>query len=242
MNDQRYVKAVAAVGLVTIAPLLIGWLVSVSSSRAKAGLNERQDLFQHVRDLSATDEKLREGAAKAIRDGQARLVKELIDYAAAPAQPLHPDRPTSTENPWHDSKHLSILLLGDLRASEAVPALLTQLQYINPRELYGSRPDQGGWHPAAEALSKIGMPAVGPTIEKLASLGPRNKSGELCCWILRKILGVKLGRARLQIAIEETRSETAKANLKAALPLFRTPQEEAVEERAKAKEGKRGRE
>jgi hypothetical protein len=241
MNDRRYVKSVVAVGLLTAVPLVIGWLGSAVSARAEAGLNEQQDMETLIRRLTARDpreQKEREQAAEAIRNQRRELIGKLIQLAQETVKPLPSSDPRFVENPWHDSKHLSILLLGDLRASEAVPVLVTQLEYINPRELEGSARDQSTFHPAAEALSKVGMPAVDPTVEKLASLGPKNKSGALCCWILRKTLGVKLGRARLQIAIDETRSEAAKANLKAALPYFRTPQEEAAEERAKQEQDK----
>jgi hypothetical protein len=83
-----------------------------------------------------------------------------------------------------------------------------------------------------EALSKIGIPAVGPTIGKVGSYPSKSQGSELCCWILKKILGVRLGRLRLQIAIEETRDQAVKENLIAALPYFKTEQEKAAEERA----------
>jgi hypothetical protein len=62
-------------------------------------------------------------------------------------------------------------------------------------------------------------PSVGPTIEKLAGYAPKSEGSGLCCWVLKKILGVRLGRVRLQIAIEEARDPTVKQNLTAALQL-----------------------
>jgi len=79
------------------------------------------------------------------------------------------------------------------------------------------------------------MLAVGPTINKLGAYAPNSKGSELCCWLLKKILGVKLARLRLQTAIEETRDEAVKQNLTAALPYFKTNQEKAAEERARKK-------
>jgi hypothetical protein len=159
----------------------------------------------------------------------------LVGFAAEKVKPLPSSDPRFIEYPWHDSKHLATLLLGSLRATQAVPVLLENIEYKNPRSIVvTSRLGKGGWHPAAEALSKIGMPAVGPTVEKLGDYAPKSKASEICCWVLKEILGVRLARLRLQIAIEETRDEAVKKNLTAALPYFKTDQEKAAEERARA--------
>jgi hypothetical protein len=195
-----------------------------------------QDILRHVDDLGRMD--LREDAAKAILATHAKLIERLIEVAARPGQAIHTAGMPEPAYPWHEPKHLAILLLGDLRASAAVPTLLENLTYMNPRDLHHGMLDRIGQYPAVESLSKIGMPAVDPTLEKLSTVDPKSRSAELCCWIVREILGVKLARARVQIAIEETRDATAKENLKAALPFFRTPQEKAAEERAR--ESKQG--
>jgi hypothetical protein len=88
-----------------------------------------------------------------------------------------------------------------------------------------------------EALSKIGMPAVGPTIKQLGSSAPNSEGGQLCCWIIKDVLGARLAKVRLEIAIEDARDPTAKQNLTAALPYFKTQKEKADEERARRKKG-----
>jgi len=186
----------------------------------------------NVVDLTTENLNDREKAAEAIRKERVQLIKQLIGLAAEKVERLHPDDPKSSY-PWRDSKHLAVLLLGDLRAVEAVPVLLENLEYKNPRSIVTEYLDKGGWYPAAEALSKIGMPAVGPTIDKLGVSAQKSKSSELCCWVLKKILGVRLARLRLQITIEETRDEAEKNNLTSVLPYFRTEQEKAAEERAR---------
>ena len=183
--------------------------------------------------LTSKNREEREKAAEAIRNERTEIIKQLIEFAAENVEPLPSSDSRFIEYPWHDSKHFAILLLGDMSAVEAVPVLLENIEYRNPRKLWGSLLDKDGWHPAVEALSKIGMPAVEPTIKKLSSYEPKSDGSELCCWILKKILGVRLARLRLQIAIEETRDKAVKKNLVAALPYFKTSQEKAVEERAR---------
>ena len=207
---------------------------------------EKQDMEALLARLAAKDpsgrdltkQRDRQQAAEAIRAERTELIGRLIQLAGEKVQPLPSSDPRFVEYPWHDSKHLSILLLGDLRAAEGVPVLLANLEYQNPRSLFGDFMDKDGWYPAVEALCKIGMPAVDPTVAKLGEVGPKSKAGELCSWILNKILGPRLARVRLEITIEETRDAAAKANLKAALPYFKTEQEKAAEERAR--ESKQG--
>ena len=185
-------------------------------------------------DLKTQDLKEREKSFEAIRNQQRNLIKELILLAEEKVAPLPSSDPRFVKYPWHDSKHLSILLLGDLRAVESVPVLLENLEYRNPRTKVRFEPlDPGGLYPVAEALSKIGMPAVGPVIDKLGRYGEQEEGHNTCCWIIREILGPRLGKVRLEMAIEETKDDTIKKNLTAALPYFKTQQEKNAEERAR---------
>jgi len=189
--------------------------------------------------MTAKDFKERELAAASIRNEYRSIANRLIALAAQEVKPAPPFNPRIKEYPWHDSKHLAIILLGDLRAGDGVPVLLQNLEYINPKTISADESlREIEWYPAVESLCKIGLPAVGPAIKILGELGPDAERSKLCCLLLKETLGVKLARARVQIAIEEARDETAKANLKAALPYFKTEQEKAAEERAK--ESKQG--
>ena len=188
--------------------------------------------------LKAEEQGVRQSAFEAILSEHSQLIKQLVELAGQKVERTHPNDPTSSY-PWRDKKHLSIVLLGDLRAEDAIPVLLENFEYENAWDIIGSSVGiaTGGWHPAAEALSKIGMPAIGPTIDKLGSYDTDCLGRELCCWILKEILGVRLARLRLEIAIEETQDEAVKRNLSAAatLPHFKTPEEKAAEERARQK-------
>jgi len=70
------------------------------------------------------------------------------------------------------------------------------------------------------SLIKIGMPAVGPVLEKLAGYNENCLGRRLCLVVIKEILSPRLAKARLEIAIEEAKDETARANLKAALQQF----------------------
>lgn len=192
-----------------------------------------------VASLKSDNLKYREKGFQAIRKERTELIRQLVELAAEKVEPLPSGDPRFMEYPWRDSKHLAILLLGELRATEGVAVLLDNIEYKNPKSIIVSEYlDKGGWYPAAEALSKIGVPAVEPAIIKLGSYEPKSVGCENCRWILKEILGVRLARLRLQIAIEETRDEAAKKNLTAALPYFKTNKEKADEERAQREQSR----
>jgi hypothetical protein len=170
----------------------------------------------------------REQWAKGIRERRAQQVKELMTLAGVEAKPIPTSVPGERIYPWRDSKHLAILLLGDLRAPEAVPTLLENLEYSNPREVFRTGPlDQGAWFPAVEALIKIGMPAVDPVVERLGRCDAEGLQRWNCCWILEKILGPKLAHMRVQFAIEEARDAKTRENLQEAIKRLPFPQPKA---------------
>ena len=237
MDKTKVIMVAVAFIIAAMSVLAVGLLVSNKDSQEVENQpSESQESYEKpYAGLISKDLKEREQAAEAIRNEHTELIKRLIQLAAQKVERRFPDDPTSSY-PWHDSKHLSILLLGDLRAVEAVPVLLENLEYKNPKTIVvWEQLGIGGGYPAAEALSKIGMPAVGPTIDKLGAYPPEARGNLVCSWILREILGVRLARLRLQIAIEETRDEAVRRNLSAALPYFKTDQEKAAEERARQK-------
>lgn len=91
-------------------------------------------ITMNIDGLKSANRKERENAANLIRKNQKDMIQKLIEYAGEKVEPIrfkgHPD----IEYPYHDSKHLSIVLLGDLRATEAIPVLLDNLEYENLEE------------------------------------------------------------------------------------------------------------
>lgn len=194
-------------------------------------------VLRHLDELKADSIKRREKAVELIVKERKELVNELIRLAKEEVEVVDPNTPLIVY-PWHDSKHLAILLLGKLRAVEAVSVLVENIEYRNPRERWVRYGDIAGLYPAVEALSKIGMPAIGPTIEKLAEYH-KDGRGRANCWcVITTVLGPKLGKLRLQLAIEEAEDETAKRNLRAAFSYFPRHREEAAEEKTREQKPK----
>jgi hypothetical protein len=237
MKNIQFVMLAVVLFIVAMGAFIIGFSLRVNHSKGLDISSSKSEVFDNRLNetgLMSKDLKHRVIAAERIRNDRDELIKQLIELAREKVEQLPSSDSRFVEYPWHDSKHLATLLLGELRATQAVPVLLDNIEYKNARLRYVDEPlDQGGWYPAAEALSKIGIPAVGPTIEKLGSYDKDCFGRELCCWIIKEVLGSKLGKVRLEMAIAETKDETVKKNLTAALPYFKTQQEKASEERAR---------
>ena len=195
-------------------------LLPVIAAVAGACLAVEGVRIKHMAELQSPELKVREKAAEDIRQERAELIKELIKLAGQKVEPLPSSDPRFVEYPWHDSKHLAMLVLGDIRASEAIPVLLENLDYKNPRSIMTEYLGKESWYPAVEALSKIGMPAIGPVIGKLGEYEKDGLGRELCCWIIKDVLGERLGRVRLEMAIEEEKKAAVRKNLRAAMSKY----------------------
>jgi hypothetical protein len=163
--------------------------------------------------LEAEEREVREETFKRLLKEREERVQKLIALAAKETQGVQgvmiEERGyAEVHYRWHDAKHLAMILLGDLRAAEAVPVLIENLEYRVPRFEGGSfgrfaAVRGSAMHPATEALVKIGMPAVEPVVEKLAGLSEDCVARRLGVLVLDEILGRRLARARLQMVIEE---------------------------------------
>jgi hypothetical protein len=171
--------------------------------------------------LGSDQNKVRENRAEGIRKVRGQLVDRLIEFAGQPAKALYSPSGERRAYLWHEPKHLAIPLLGDLRASEAASLLLENIEYENPRERFTGMLGPDERYPAAEALSKIGMPAMEPVVFKLSKVDPESKTAGLCCWTVNQILGVKLARTYIQIEIDRALYTPDKENLKASLAYFK---------------------
>lgn len=189
------------------------------------GWRPREDLQR----LQAENREDREQARLSLNQNHKELIRDLIKLLGQPETGI------SSYYNWHSPKHLAVFMLGDLRSVDAVSILVKEIEYYNPRERAGSFLGEEERYPAAEALGKIGMPSIGPTIEKLKSYEKDGVGRRLCCWVINDVLGQKLGRIRLEMAIEEAKDSAAKKNLTAALAYFKTDEEKAAEERARRK-------
>ena len=191
-------------------------------------------LGDEIINLKSAELDVRENAAKKIAEQRENSIKLLIQLISK--NDLNSTAKDNSDNPWHATKHFAILLLGDFRSTEAVSILVDNLTYRNPRQIFTyDYMDVDGWFPAVEALAKIGMPAIDPVIAKLATFPEGSQGYKNCCWIIRAVLGEKLGRYKLQLAAEEAKDPEVKQKLLAAakLDFFQTQQEKADAERAR---------
>ena len=127
--------------------------------------------------------------------------------------------------PWLSSKHLAIILLGELRAEEGIQALMANLTY-RVKPLFGGLMETrsvGAQFPAALSLAQIGGRAGSTILGRLRSTeDPLQR--HLCVWALMAMEGADVARFRVEKAIKDCGPYTAwKANLEAALEYFDKP-------------------
>jgi hypothetical protein len=229
MNNKRIIILIVCLSLASIC---ISSNIVLETNVIKTDLN--QQFTEAI--LKGKNKQEREAVANTIRTQQEKLIDDLIMLAMVKLEEKTSKTIQDSNYVKHYTKYMSIILLGELRATKAITVLLDNIEYINPDLTYvGSLPGIGQLYKAAESLSKIGIPAVEPTIEKLGIYEPNSTGSNICCWILKEILGEKLARYKLQLTIEETKDENVKKKLTTLLPNFKTEQEKAVEEYAQRK-------
>ncbi len=150
--------------------VFVGIVAGSGLNTGAAGPGEKWSI--DIGPLTAADRPTRRNAASAILEGRRRVVRRLIALAGKEVKPVG-EEGGYPRFPYRDPKHLSILMLGDMRASEAVAVLVKELQYRNPRSLAGSYMDEGGWYPAAESLAKSECPRSNPSWKRWA---PRKRT------------------------------------------------------------------
>lgn len=189
-----------------------------------ASLNNSVDMAGLKSDKRATREKSYDAA---IQD-RANTIAQLVALAKVPAgsetttECMVDGKVAQLKWAYHEPKQLATRLLGDMRAEEAVGVLAENLEYFSPNQTTRSGDEMGpfegpGWFPAVESLIKIGIPSVGPVVDKLGGYGQDCLGRRLCMVVLKGVLGPRLAKMRLEMAVEDATSEAARANLKAAL-------------------------
>ena len=148
----------------------------------------------------------REQREKKILNQRNDLIQGLIAAVCKEPAPREIEEDESGER-FHSEKHISIILLGGLRASRAVNILLENLFYQTPPKFSTTAPiPREEFYPAAVALIRIGLPSVNPVLEKLHFTESENE-GNLCAWILVEILGKELSQKKIEHSIETIERE-----------------------------------
>ncbi len=147
-----------------------------------------------------------------IREERRSTVKGLMEIAGA--QDVGGDEEAQDQR-YLNSKHLAIVLLGELRAQEAVPLLWKNLTYRVKVRYGGTEAHSiGRKYPAAGSLAKIGKPASEYVASRLLVTEDPLRQ-EISVWVLRQVEGEELARHIVETWLKSR--PDAQANLKGAL-------------------------
>jgi hypothetical protein len=110
----------------------------------------------------------------------------------------------------------SILLLGKLRATEAVPLLVEHLNYgVFYKESKRLQTPED-YYPAGQALIDIGIPSLDPVVTAMTATDDATMH-QLGARIIVKILGPKLAGVYLQDKIQAETEQTRRTRLQAVM-------------------------
>ena len=163
--------------------------------------------------IASGDEVQRRRGKALFIEARDRHLRQLLSIVSAPV--------TVGEEFWNSStrRNISMALLADLRASEAVPALM---KWLVPRQGQSLTLDElSALTPASCALVKIGLPALDPLLACVTVNGTSPK-GEAALRTIAAMLGGDAADWRLERAIASQADERGKANLRKALKALRS--------------------
>lgn len=120
------------------------------------------------------------------------------------------------DNSWNGVRHRAILLLGEMRAMEAVGPLSNNLAFVPTGTIvtYEALPREA-YYPAALALSQIGTPAVKRMLG-LISTSRDEQTRNLAAWVVLEAEGKEVAEFRLQKELEKS-FRNSKPRVEAAL-------------------------
>ena len=113
----------------------------------------------------------------------------------------------------------AIVLLGQLRAANAVTTLIEHIDFKPARKDTSGGIGRWGPHPAQEALVKIGTPAVNMVLDKLPAEN-NDLRRQLMCAVISDALGPKVADATLRFRFADEQNPSHRANLEAAIRLI----------------------
>lgn len=147
--------------------------------------------------------KLLSGQPAARQEGQSQLVAQRGTLIRKLLSIVEDDALGQKDRP---AVVAAIEILGVLRAAEAAPVLARLLLFghkadIHDKRFGGGEPQPHRSAPAVQALIRIGMPSLKPVTEQLLAITEdtqdRNALQRHCLWVVKGVLGPRLGRAYL---------------------------------------------
>ena len=161
-----------------------------------------------IPDFTALDDKAASTAVNKIVSDQYALEQELTSQLDAQKTPAK-------------RKVLLIYALGQLRSRWAVPSLIKIVDFPAPFMDPAIDIRRWGQHPAVDALTAIGDPAVFRIIKILPDEKDPVRVG-LLLMLIYQVEGANPVQARLEDALAAAHEDTAKQNLQNALKEYRT--------------------
>ena len=122
------------------------------------------------------------------------------------------------------SLNAAIVVLGELRAVEAIPSLLRYIVFytgdgaFSVNKLVGR--DKG--YAAVKALAEIGSPAI-PSVMKKLSESEDDIVLVNCAWVINEIVGRRFLMPYLQYALENEQDDNKKRRIKYLLDMLSVP-------------------
>jgi hypothetical protein len=165
-----------------------------------------KDIRISVPDFTAASEKEGDEAAAKILESYGKVTGALIDQMTDPK---------SSAN----AKTLAAYLLGELRASRAVPTLADNIDLKAPRIDPKTSIGRWGEYPAQEALQKIGKPAAAEVLRRLLT-EDKELRRKLMVGVIRGVYGDDLGRLFIKNRLAKETDPMHKDNLNLALKEF----------------------
>lgn len=125
---------------------------------------------------------------------------------------------------WREPKHVAIMAIGDQADARAIGTLLANIAYHNPRSRDTETLEGLGFHfPCADALVRIGRPAMDPVLDKLKLTDKNGRIRHNLCWVLNEYYGRNIARRLLMEELANTSDDRLRRNLSGALePYFST--------------------
>lgn len=205
MTAQMTIRSLVLI----VAGLFLGASLSnafVSSPRLEAGLGD------DLRGVLSDDVATRGATLSAWRDNRGKSLRALIEIVDTP-------KPQYTT---FDSRQLAALVLGDMRAPEAVRALVNNISW---KYEFGIADSESPWliegYPCAEALSQMGISCIPALLEHLSRNRATDEEYQVAARLLAQIYGLNEangagGRTEALGAVERyaaRTTETRAANL-----------------------------
>ena len=170
------------------------------------------DVASPVDRITSSDAAARVVAAQELREKRTSLIKCLLVIAEKQIK----------AGELHSSKELAIELLGEFRAEEAVPLLVSEIEFEAPVKILGDL-DVAAAYPAARALAKVGIPAVEEIVRRLE--GPASeKRMKLFATVFRLVDGDDIAVLRAELALKKAEGQQQKKNIEQLIELLKAKQ------------------